>query len=87
MTVNSCHEMALLIDRFENLSCASFKINNCCINGRRNLRERRVTRQWIIENTRRLATMDNNNFTCRFEDTNIFTVHLWIGNNNQQQIK
>ncbi|CAF1403994.1 unnamed protein product [Adineta steineri] len=87
MTVNSCHEMALLIDRFENMSCASFNINNCCINGRRNLRERRVTRQWIIENTRRLGTMNNNNFTCRFEDTNIFTVHLWIGNNTQQQIK
>ncbi|CAF1345334.1 unnamed protein product [Adineta steineri] len=87
MTVNSCQEMTFLIDRFENMSCASFNINNCCINGRRNLRERRATRQWIIENTRRLATMDNNNFTCRFEDTNIFTVHLWIGNNDQQQIK
>jgi hypothetical protein len=81
ITVNSSHQMALLIDRFKNMSYASFNINNCCINGKRNRRERRVTQEWIIQNTR-LATIDN--FTSRFDDTNTFTVHLWIGDNLQQ---
>ncbi|CAF4132593.1 unnamed protein product [Rotaria magnacalcarata] len=86
ITVNSCHELAILIDRFNNISYASFTINNSCINVRRNLWEPRMTREWLVRNTRRLTTLDNNSFTCRFDNNNIFKVYLWIGEDCKQQI-
>ncbi|CAF2787512.1 unnamed protein product [Rotaria sp. Silwood2] len=85
ITVNSCHELTFLIDRFNNLSYALFIVNNCCINVRRNFWEPRITREWLVENTRRLATLGDNDFTCRFDNKNIFTVYLWIGEDGKQQ--
>ncbi|CAF1335668.1 unnamed protein product, partial [Rotaria sordida] len=69
------------------MSYGSFIVNNCCINARRNQREPRVTREWLVENTYRLAKIDNNNFSCRFDDINSFTVHLWVGEGGKQQTK
>ncbi|CAF4121230.1 unnamed protein product [Rotaria socialis] len=85
ITVNSCHELAILIDQFNNISYASFTVNNYCINVRRNLWEPRITREWLVRNTRRLTTLDNNSFTCRFDNNNIFKVYLWIGEDCKQQ--
>lgn len=87
ITVNSCHEMAFLIDRLDSLTYASFIINNCSLNARRVCWESRITKEWFIKNTRRLASLENHNFTCRFDDANIFAVYLWMTENNKQQTR
>jgi hypothetical protein len=86
-TVNTRHQMALLIDQFEHLSISSFYVVNCQIGVKKNLREPPVTREWLINNTCRLGRKSNNNFTCRFDRRHLFWLHLWMSNHDEHQNK
>jgi hypothetical protein len=86
-TVNTRCQMALLIDRFEHLSSCSFYVVNCQIGVKKKLREPPVTREWLVNNTRRLAKKRNNNFTCRFDRRHLFWLHLWISDDGEHQNK
>ena len=86
-TVNTRRQMALLIDRFQYLSSASFYVVNCQIGAKKKLREPPVTREWLINNTHRLGKKSNQSFTCRFDHQHIYWLHLWISNDVKQQNK
>lgn len=84
--VDTRRQLAILIDRFEHLSSGSFFVNNCQISTADKLREPRVTREWFIENTRRLSI--NNNFICRIDYQYRSWIHLWIGDDeNRSKLK
>jgi hypothetical protein len=85
--VNTRRQMALLIDRFEHLSSSSFYVVNCQVGAKKNLCEPPVTREWLVNNTRRLARRSNNSFTCRFDRRHLFWLHLWISNDGEYQNK
>ncbi len=86
-TVKTCRQMALLIDRFQHLSSGSFYVVNCQIGVKNNLHEPSITREWLIDNTQRLGKNSNNSFTCRFDRRHLFSLHLWISDDNGQQNK
>jgi hypothetical protein len=80
--VNTCHQMALLIDRLKYLSNGSFNIVNFQTDIKDKLREPESIRQWLIETLPRLAT--NNNFTVRLDSQS--WLHLWIVDDNISNI-
>ncbi len=80
--VNTCHQMALLIDRLKYLSNGSFNIVNFQTDMNDKLHEPESIRQWLIETLPRLAT--NNNFTVRLDSQ--LWIHLWIVDDNISSI-
>jgi hypothetical protein len=87
ITVNTRGQMALLIDLFKHLSSGSFYVINCQIGVKEKLREPPVTREWLINNTRRLARRTDNSFTCRFDSHHLHWLHLWISDDDEHENK
>lgn len=87
-TIKTRHHMTLLVDSFKCLSSCSFYIVNCQIGVGKNIREPPVTREWLINNTKRLARKATNNyFTCKFDHQHLSWFHLWIGHDDEPQNK
>ncbi len=83
-SINSRRQISFLIDQFKNMNSCFFFIHSdyLCTNTKI-----QVTRQWLKNHTHRLGGINTNNFVCHIIDKYIFSLCLWIGEDDEVSYK
>ncbi|CAF3939894.1 unnamed protein product [Rotaria sp. Silwood2] len=79
-SINSKKQIPFLIDHFKNMINGFFVVDDSHYDMKQRIK---VTRQWLKKHSYRLKGINENNFICQINDQYLFSLCLWIGENDE----
>ncbi|CAF3189554.1 unnamed protein product [Rotaria sp. Silwood2] len=79
-SINSKKQIPFLIDHFKNMINSFFVVDDSHYDMKQRIK---VTRQWLKKHSYRLKGINENNFICQINDQYLFSLCLWIGENDE----